>query len=219
MDSPLSGPRDETRTERWFSNLLAFLLPLSLGLNCFLGWRVYSSDGFRSRESPKARRADAVGARNALTPGSLVPPLRGRHLDGSLALIDYKTSPAPTLVYFMSPKCIWCSRNRENFRAIVTQTKAKLHVVCVSQFPDELPDYIAKNGLEGLGIEFLLNVPGDLLGVYGFSATPQTLVISKEGRVEKAWRGAYTVEKQHDVEEFFGVHLPGLASTPSLAAE
>lgn len=43
----------------------------------------------------------------------------------------------------------------------------------------------------------------------GLGATPQT-VVSREGRVVKNWIGAFGPNSQADVEEFFGVQLPGL---------
>jgi hypothetical protein len=45
---------------------------------------------------------------------------------------------------------------------------------------------------------------------YGLGATPETIVISKEGRVVKNWIGAYVGENLSGVNQFFGVHLDGM---------
>jgi len=46
----------------------------------------------------------------------------------------------------------------------------------------------------------------------GLGSTPQTIVISAEGRVLKNWKGAYGERVQPDVEAYFGIRLPGLSS-------
>ena len=46
----------------------------------------------------------------------------------------------------------------------------------------------------------------------GLGSTPQTIVISPEGKVVKLWTGAYVERLQPDVEGYFGVRLPGLIS-------
>jgi len=40
--------------------------------------------------------------------------------------------------------------------------------------------------------------------------TPQTIVVSPEGQVVENWTGAYTEEQQKQVEQYFGITLPGL---------
>jgi len=45
---------------------------------------------------------------------------------------------------------------------------------------------------------------------YKVGGTPNTLVISPEGRVLKNWRGAYMDDLQREVEQYFEVELPGI---------
>jgi hypothetical protein len=40
-------------------------------------------------------------------------------------------------------------------------------------------------------------------------ATPQTLLVSPEGKLVRRWQGAYT-DSQGEVEKALGVRLPGL---------
>ncbi len=44
----------------------------------------------------------------------------------------------------------------------------------------------------------------------GLGPTPQTIVISPQGKVLKSWVGAYHDKTQREVETEFGVLLPGL---------
>ena len=46
----------------------------------------------------------------------------------------------------------------------------------------------------------------------GLGGTPQTIVVSTDGKVIKNWMGAYTETIQPEVETFFGVRLPGVKS-------
>ena len=45
---------------------------------------------------------------------------------------------------------------------------------------------------------------------YRLGSTPQTIVISPEGKVMENWLGAYNGAGQVEIEKFFGVNLPGL---------
>jgi hypothetical protein len=53
-------------------------------------------------------------------------------------------------------------------------------------------------------------LPFSVTSAYKSSGTPETIIISPEGRVVRAWPGAYTGQFQHEVENFFNVSLPGL---------
>jgi hypothetical protein len=44
----------------------------------------------------------------------------------------------------------------------------------------------------------------------GLGSTPQTIVISSQGKIEKNWIGAYGDDTKKEVEDYFGVVLPGL---------
>jgi hypothetical protein len=50
--------------------------------------------------------------------------------------------------------------------------------------------------------------------VYRLFDTPQTIVIDRQGRVEKIWLGAFGGRRQADAEEYFGVSLPGVDRGP-----
>jgi hypothetical protein len=52
---------------------------------------------------------------------------------------------------------------------------------------------------------------------YRLGATPGMIVVSEEGKVVKHWRGAWLGATQREVEEYFGVKLPGAAVRTSLA--
>jgi hypothetical protein len=48
--------------------------------------------------------------------------------------------------------------------------------------------------------------------VLGLESTPQTIIISPDGRVMKNWVGAYGESLRPEVEAYFGIKLPGLTA-------
>lgn len=54
--------------------------------------------------------------------------------------------------------------------------------------------------------------------IYKFSGTPQTLVISKEGKVLKVWNGAFMNDLQKEIEGYFHLSLPGLENISNSTA-
>jgi hypothetical protein len=53
-----------------------------------------------------------------------------------------------------------------------------------------------------------MRLSADTLQAYKLGGTPQTLVISGEGRVQKNWMGAYNGATKTDIETFFRIKLP-----------
>lgn len=70
---------------------------------------------------------------------------------------------------------------------------------------------MAKNGLK---LPVYSGLPNETKEAYKISGTPQTIVVSPEGRVLQNWMGAYVGDKKSQVEAFFHVTLPGLRELP-----
>jgi hypothetical protein len=191
-------------------SVLALLLPMSLILNVYFGSELHSL--WRPLFSPAGVAAARPPSRAALGIGAKVPPITGKHVDGSPARVDYAASSTPTLLYVLSPKCIWCKRNQPNFQTLLKEATGRFRVVCVSLQSEGLDDYVADNELTAPGLEVLSDVPQPLQQIYSFSGTPQTLVVSPEGRVMARWSGALDGPSKAEAEKFFRVKLPGIAS-------
>jgi hypothetical protein len=186
---------------------LSGLLLASLAFNGLLFWKAHT---WRLRAE---QAAAGVPGRSAEPPGlgTVLPTLKGRHLDGSQAVVDFAATRNPTLLYVLSPQCIWCLRNRANIQTLLSQSKGKYRVVLVSLNPQGFSEHVAENKLNMPDVELVAWVPEAFLRTHNLTSTPQTLVVSPDGRILKWWRGAFNGEKQQQVEEYFGVHLPGLA--------
>ena len=50
---------------------------------------------------------------------------------------------------------------------------------------------------------------------YKLGGTPQTIVVSPQGQVNRIWSGAFAEDLKREVEDYFGVKLPGIMDPKS----
>lgn len=139
--------------------------------------------------------------------GASVPPIIGRRLDGQLETISYQGANEPTVLYIFTPPCAWCARNMDNFKALADKGSAHYRFIGLSLSQQDLADYVAKNKLT---LPVYSGLSPETLAAYKLGSTPQTIVISPEGKVLQTWPGAYVGDQKLQVETFFHVSLPGL---------
>ena len=137
--------------------------------------------------------------------GSILPAIRARDLAGQSVQLSYGRDQPPTVVYVFSPSCVWCKRNLANIESLVSRTRGHYRFIGVS---------LSRSGLTTSPAAFpfpiFTDISSETSAAYGLGATPQTIVLTNEGRVLKAWSGAFSGQTQADVERFFKVRLPGL---------
>ena len=173
------------------SALTVGLLMLSVGVNVLQGKRI------KAMVDAKASVASSVGHQ--------VVPLVGFSLEGVPVLRPVATD-VPTLLYYFSPTCGWCERNWDNLRALDRGAQGRYRVVLVTRARG-VAQYMKEHGLQ---LEVVEGISEAVVEAYKFSGTPQTLVASIEGTVSHDWRGAYTPRIERQIEELFGVLLPGI---------
>ena len=174
---------------------VALLLIASLSLNILLGRRLRQlAILLPSQQSP-------------LEVGVAVPPIVAKGLDGRDQTITYIGSGRLTVLYVFTPQCAWCARNLDNLKALLKSKGAQERFVGLSLSQPGLADYVRANELT---IPVLTALSADTIRAYRLGATPQTLVISPEGRVLENWRGAWINKQKSDIEVFFNVSLPGI---------
>lgn len=140
-----------------------------------------------------------------LTIGTSVPPLSVKDSTGRSVTIDYHN--LPTILYILSPTCQWCARNRANINALSAAVGTRYRVIGISLSPANLGVYRST-----VPFPLYSEPSADTVSRYRLGGTPETIVVSPEGRVLTVWVGAYNGDIQHQVEVFFGVHLPGLVA-------
>jgi hypothetical protein len=144
-----------------------------------------------------------------LQPGETVPPLRGIGLAGEEVVIRYGPGAPTTVLLVFSPHCSWCRRNMPNWEALAKTARARdWRLVAVSTLPSEVAEYAVRYPfLRRIPIVAEID-PQDQLA-YKLQGTPQTIVVSGYGVVERTWIGALRAEQEADAERFFATELPG----------
>lgn len=187
-----------------FDVVILGLLAVSLGVNVWL-WHSVRATRLRSGNTPAS-----IGRR--------VPPLTAKALAGHDVTLDFSSRPRPTVLYVFSPSCGWCNRNANNLRALVEQRGNDYEFVGVSlndKGTEDVQRYVAETGIS---FPVYARPSADTVRSYALSGTPQTIVVSRDGTVLKNWPGAYIQPIQKEVEDYFGLRLPGVEMPKDRAA-
>jgi peroxiredoxin len=204
--APKSNARaDFSAPRRYIVATGIMLLMISVSLNVFLARKVRSF-----------ARVQSIRASDLLVKvGTTVPPIAVKRLNGEQDVISYQGTNQPTVLYIFTPPCAWCARNIDNFKTLANKESAQYHFVGVSLSEQGLTEYVAKNELK---LPVYSGLSAETLKTYKLGSTPQTIVISPEGKVLQDWAGAYVGDQKSQVEAFFHVSLPGLRELPAKAA-
>ena len=163
---------------------------------------------FLARQTKSLRSALLlVKAEDSLVVGASLSPIEAKGLDGRSTVIRYGPDELPTILYVFTPPCSWCTKNIENIKALAESTKGRYRVIGLSLSSNNLQQYVTKS-------EFTFPVYSDLSPgaaiAYRMGGTPQTIVISSEGKLVKEWKGAYMGNTKKEIETQFGLELPGI---------
>lgn len=176
---------------------LIILLAASLSLNVVLGWKM-------------TRQYRLPETENQLVEGMPVPPITVSSVsDNRRVTITYRNTDKPTVLYLLTPSCQWCTHNLKNINTLASLRGDSYHFVAVSLTDAGLKEYLDANKFE---FPVYKNVSPEEARQLGLGSTPQTIVVSPDGKVLKNWVGAYGEALQPEVENYFGVSLPGLTS-------
>ena len=141
--------------------ILALLLVCSLGINMLLARRVSKLTTLVSRMKSESR----------LVAGDKVPAITARDPEGRTAVLDYAGTDLPTVLFVITPKCGWCTKNIMNMRTLAASASDRYRFVGLSLESDKLVDYVTRNQLEFPVYTDLPLVP---MKQYKLGGTPQT---------------------------------------------
>jgi peroxiredoxin len=176
---------------------IAIVLVVSVALNVMLAHKI------RSLKYGQSARI----TENQLKVGAAVPPIPVMRLDGQPETIRYQGTNQATVLYIFTPPCGWCARNMDNFKTLVDKERDQYRFIGLSLSEKTLQAYVAKNDM---GLPVYSGLSPETLKAYELGSTPQTVVVSPDGRVLQDWVGAYVGDQKSQVEAFFHVSLPGL---------
>ncbi len=148
------------------------------------------------------RKQLAAGARtvdlttNFLQPGDVVAPVMATDLGGRSYLLDYKKDARQRLLLFFSPECPYCEQQSPLWRDLLNRVDSN-RVIVVGVVSDQEDKRLVTAHAEGAGY-FKTKTPlplvffdSESLGSYKLTATPTTLLINEDGKVEHAWVGKW----------------------------
>jgi len=173
------------------------LLGVSLGANVYLGIKM---------DHP------AVVSTARIKLGDRFPVVAAETLAGNQVRLGWASNTGQTVIYVFSPTCIWCARNLANIQALALNRGSRFRFIGVSLTKTGLHEYLAKNNLPFP----IYSIDAKTAKETKLTGTPEMIVVSREGKVERDISGAFTGPTQKEVEAAFDIHLPGLLQKSEL---
>lgn len=169
------SPGSRVRSNRP-DGFLLLLLIASLSLNVYLGWSI-------------KQRGSVPQNTTTLLPGMTVDQVTAIGTDGNPLTILYNDTDKPTVFYVITPSCIWCKRNQANINKVAETKSNDFRFIGLSLAEPGLKEYIEEHHFK---FPVYTGLTARTLQSLGLGSTPQTIVISPEGKVLKVWTGAYS---------------------------
>lgn len=131
---------------------------------------------------------------NFLQPGDVVTPVTATDLEGHPYQLDYKKDGRQRLLLYFSPSCPYCRLQSPLWRDLLDKVDSQRFTV-IGVVSDREDKQLVSAHADGAGY-FKTKTPlplvffdSESLGSYKLTATPTTLLINEDGRVEHAWVG------------------------------
>lgn len=169
------------------------VLSVSLALNVVLGLQLRTTQ----RQMAAVRRAGIVVGRR-------LPPVEVLTLKGSIHLLSF-TSPRPTVLYVFSPTCPYCEHDCHNLVALARQLP-HYSFIGLSTHSNELGAFLARCNLP---FPVFTATSSQLADAGDLAATPQTVVVGEDGRVQRVWVGMLVGNRRTEAEVFFRTKIVG----------
>jgi peroxiredoxin len=198
VSTTAAAAQDGQQKPNTIQKAVILVLAVSLATNVYFFYQINKLTAALSSKAPPATHLEV---------GTIVPPITAKNLDGQNETISYLQSGRPTVLYVFTPKCSWCTRNLPNLKALMDKKREEYRFVAVSLSDEGVKEYVSENGLD---IPVYTGLSEDIKKTYKMRGTPQTIVVTEEGKVIQSWMGAYMERLQPQVEGFFGVALPGI---------
>lgn len=156
------------------------------------------------------RKQLAAGARtldlttNVLKPGDVVPAVTTTDLDGRSYQLAYNKDGRHRLLLFFSPNCPYCQQQSPLWRDLLDNIDSNRFTV-VGVVSDKENKQFVSSHADGAGY-FKTKTPlpvvffdDESLGTYKLTATPTTVLIDEDGKVEHAWVGKWDQSRATEV--------------------
>jgi peroxiredoxin len=149
-------------------------------------------------------------ARLALPPPSLevargaqMPDLKGFDLTGKPVEVAYGQDPRKVLVLVFSPTCPFCDQNWPKWQEVISSLdRSVVRPAAVDVTSTTSEAFIAQHQLAGLPV--IQKVDPQAIVNYRFQLTPQTILVGRDGKVEKVWTGVLTDSGLAELKQLVG---------------
>lgn len=132
-----------------------------------------------------------------LLPGTPVPSIAAEDAAGERTVVSFSGHTRPTVLYVLSPNCLWCERNGPSLRELVEKTEGRFRFIGLSVRRDGLSEHLSRNA-----VPFPVYVASDesIFRTLRVRAVPTTIVVSAEGRAIASIVGAWAKENKGKIE-------------------
>ena len=195
--SPKDNQTNTWSISRGFQVLTIGLLVVSVALNVALS----------RRNKTLSTALFLVKTEQSLPIGSTLPPIEAFDLAHNLKVLNYDHAASPTVFYVFTPQCGWCAKNASNLRTLSERITGRYRLIGLSLSSVGLDEYVAQ---QGMNFPIYTNLSQQSIAAYHLGGTPTTIVVSAEGKLLREWKGAYMGRSKREIEEYFGVSVPGV---------
>lgn len=176
------------------------------------------------RQNLQMRAALNKSNQTFLQPGDRVPPFSATGPHNELVGVQYPGTGPKRVLLFFTPTCRFCHEQFANWRELLASADRQrfevLGVVGDTVAKANVADYLrevncASDAATPLPVGFITEA---VRRDYKLSATPITLVVANDGRIEKAWVGRWNATVLAEAQSFFNVNFSGSGPKPEHAA-
>jgi peroxiredoxin len=150
----------------------------------------------------------ALAVAGELKPGTSLDPLPVSDLAGRETSLSFYAQSRPTILYVFRPSCVWCRRNVDLINSLAAQLSNRYAIIGLSLSDSGLAEFVSQSRIT-FPVYSRLS-PAEATK-YHLGTTPETIVISPQGKVERDWLGAYDYPTKPFLEKFLSVTLPKLS--------
>jgi|SRR5215471_10658917 len=136
-------------------------------------------------------------------PGAAVPDLKGYDISGKPLAIGYGPDSRKVLVFVFSPTCSFCGENWPKWWDIMPAlNRQAVRPVAVDVTATSTQAFLADHRLTDMPVMLQVD-PVARIG-YRIQITPQTILVDRDGRIEKVWSGVLNQSALVEIEKRTG---------------
>lgn len=173
------------------------------------------ANGLLIRQNVGMRRALEAYRPRRLGAGEAVRPFRAAGLDGRPVEVSYGGGGPKKLLFYFTRACPFCREQFSEWRRILERADGErfevIGLVDESEDRPRLEEYLravgcAAGSARPLRVAF---IPEEVRRDYKLSATPITLLVSNDGKVEKWWEGRWGDAERAEAGDTLGLDFAG----------